>query len=43
MIIDTLAKPFKELEVIQMSISKSTKVLCAQSKKYSEITISAFQ
>lgn len=43
MIIDTLAKLFKGLEVIQASISNSTKVLCAQSKKYSEITMSAFQ
>lgn len=43
MIIDTLAKLFQGLEVIQASISNSTKVLCAQSKKYSEITMSAFQ
>lgn len=43
MIIETFAKLFKGLEVIQASISNSTKVLYAQSKTYSEITISAFQ
>lgn len=43
MIVETFEKLFKGLEVIQASISNSTKVLYAQSKKYSEITISAFQ
>lgn len=43
MIIETFAKLFKGLEVIQATISNSTKVLYSQSKKYSEITISAFR